>query len=86
MAASPTGNSGDAASASTVASTAPAEPISAARISPAAVSWAGLIPTARNAPKLADSKTVSRASNWPKISSPSTASSPASSHSATACR
>src|SRR5580704_5255763 len=50
MAASPTGNSGDAASASTAASTAPAAPISAARVSPAAVSWAGLIPTALNAP------------------------------------
>ena len=51
--ASPTGNTGEMAIAVATASTAPAPPISAARASPAAVSWRGTTPIARSVPESA---------------------------------
>ena len=85
-AASPTGNSGEAAAAMPAASTAPTTPMIAALARPTAVSCPEVMPSVRWTPKSADSSAVSRASSWPNTSNPTTASTPASSHSTIACR
>jgi hypothetical protein len=86
MRARPTGNSGETATATTAAAAAPAAPITAARATPAASSWRGLMPSARRVPKSSASSELWRASNWPATSTPMTPSSSASSQRATACR
>ena len=65
--------------------TPPAAPIAAARPRHAVISWPRLIPSARKVPYPVASRKLSRASSWPTMSTPMTPTSPASSHSATAC-